>query len=104
MHNKTSKKVEDDYFARAEYDRLKKIADEREAKMKEQEREELKKLHWMRCPKDGCELVEIVHLGIHVDKCTHCGGIFLDSGELDHLFEASKKEDGMLGKILRVFQ
>jgi len=104
MHNKTSKKAEDDYFARAEYERLKKIAEEREAKMKEQEREELKKLHWMRCPKDGMELIEVEHMGVHVDKCTHCGGIFLDAGELEKLLEAGKKEEGLLSKVLWMFQ
>lgn len=87
-----------------EFERQQKAAAEREAKMKEQEREELKALHFMRCPKDGMELVEIEHMGVRVDKCTHCNGIFLDTGELDNLFTAAGAQSGVLGKILRVFR
>lgn len=95
---------EDEYFARLEFERIKKIAAENEAQLRHQEKEELRKLHWMRCPKDGMELVEIEFSGVHIDKCAHCGGIFLDAGELDRLFEASKRPDGVLTKILGVFR
>jgi uncharacterized protein len=48
-------------------------------------REQLKRLHWMRCPKCGCELDEITFRGVKVDKCLACGGVFLDDGELEQL-------------------
>lgn len=95
---------EEEFFAKKEFERIKKIAEENEKKLREQEKEELKQMHWMRCPKDGMELAEIVFMGVHVDKCTHCGGIFLDAGELDVLMDAGKGQDGMLGKILGVFR
>ena len=100
---KASKTREDEYFARQEFERQKKIADEHAAKLKNKEREELKRIHWMRCPKDGMELAEIEHMGVRVEKCTHCGGIFLDAGELERLFEANRQQDGVLAKILGVF-
>ncbi len=95
---------EEEYFAKVEFERIRKIAAENEAAMRQQEKEELRQLHWMRCPKDGMELAEIEFLGVHVDKCTHCGGIFLDAGELDRLFEQSKKQDGVLTRILGVLR
>lgn len=104
MIEKIAKEREDEYFARLEFERRKKLAAEHEAKMKKQERENLKKLHWMRCPKDGMELVEIEFMGVQVDKCTHCGGIFLDTGELDQLFETAKNRGRVFAKILSVFR
>lgn len=95
---------EEAYFARIEFERRQKIAEENRARLQEQQREELKKLHWMRCPKDGMELVEIELMGIHLDKCTHCGGIFFDGGELDTLLESTKRPDGVLGRVLEIFR
>lgn len=95
---------EEAYFARIEFERRQKIAAENEARLKEQEKEDLRNTHWMRCPKDGMELVEIELMGVHIDKCTHCGGIFLDGGELDAMFENSKRPDGVLTKILEIFR
>jgi uncharacterized protein len=102
-HEKPGLSKEDDYFARIEFERKKKIADEKESHMRAKEKEDLKQLHWMHCPKDGVELVEMVYMGVHVDKCTHCGGIFLDAGELERLVEEGKKQDNVLTKILGVF-
>ena len=49
------------------------------------ERERLKELHWMCCPKCGGELDEITFRGVKVDKCFACGGVYLDDGELEQL-------------------
>lgn len=49
------------------------------------ERERLRQQHWMRCPKCGNELEEIVFRGVKVDKCFGCGGVYLDDGELEQL-------------------
>ena len=60
------------------------------------EREALKKLHHMHCPKCGSALDEITFRGVRVDKCFACGGVWLDDGELEELsakpgfFEALK--------------
>lgn len=104
MIHKLKTTKEDEYFARLEFERLKKIAEEHAATLKKQQLEELKQRHWMRCPKDGMELVEIEFSGVKIDKCTHCGGIYLDAGELETLFEANKKEEGLMGRILNVFR
>lgn len=50
-----------------------------------QERERLRQMHWMRCPKCGSELEEVVFKAVKVDKCFGCGGVYLDDGELEQL-------------------
>jgi ribosomal protein L37AE/L43A len=60
---------------------------EREAREQSQESEQLKQLHWMRCPKCGHELSEVEYVGIRVDRCGHCDGVFFDAGELDQLLQ-----------------
>ncbi|MDP8256612.1 MAG: zf-TFIIB domain-containing protein [Candidatus Alcyoniella australis] len=104
MDPKIGKKNEDEYFARQEYERQRKLAQQREAQLEQDQRDQLKQTHWMRCPKDGMELVEIEFMGVKVDKCTHCGGIFLDAGELDQLFAVNSKQSGVIIKVLQVFR
>jgi hypothetical protein len=92
---------EEEFFAKEEATRLHNLAMERARKMKEVELEELKKAHWMRCPKDGFELTTIKFKGLSVDKCFHCNGTWLDSGELEAL---AGKESDFLHRIVSVFQ
>jgi len=44
--------------------------------------------HWMKCPKCGAQLKEADILGVTVDHCTGCGGIYLDKGELELIARA----------------
>ncbi|MBI4366393.1 MAG: zf-TFIIB domain-containing protein [Deltaproteobacteria bacterium] len=39
----------------------------------------------MHCPKCGLELQTIPFKGVQIDQCFHCGGVFLDNGELEKL-------------------
>lgn len=57
----------------------------RTAELAAEERERLKSLHWMHCPKCGSVLDEVVFRGVKVDKCFGCGGVYLDDGELEQL-------------------
>lgn len=78
-------KAEDEYFARQELERRKKWAQEQSGKMAQEEKERLKQLHYMKCPKCGMDLQEIDLKGVSVDQCGNCGGIFLDAGEIDQI-------------------
>lgn len=75
---------EEEYIARMEYERLKR----------------LKELHFMRCPKCGMDLIAIDYKGIEMDKCSECEGICLDAGELEAV---SKLEKFWLDKLFSVF-
>jgi len=53
MDNKVARSREDEYFAKQEFARLKKLAEENAARLKQQELDELKHVHWMRCRRMG---------------------------------------------------
>jgi uncharacterized protein len=94
-------RAEDEYFARQELERRKKWAQEQSAKMAVEERERIKQAHWMKCPKCGMDMQEIELHSVKVDQCAHCGGIFLDKGELEQ-FE--KHETGVVSKVFSIFR
>ena len=89
MPGKTSDR-EEEYFARIEFERLKKLQDERHAKMEASEKDRLKELHHMCCPKCGMNLVTVDYRGVQVDKCSGCEGVWLDAGELEAVSEMDR--------------
>lgn len=92
---------EEEYFARLEFERRKKIKEEKHQNLAEKEKKRLQELHFMKCPKCGMELIEVDYKGIKVDKCGECQGIWLDEGELDAV---SKLEESGLEKWFSVFK
>ena len=97
----TPSKNEEEYFARIEFERRKTMEVEKVKRLAEEEKKNLKDLHYMRCPKCGMELIEIEFKGIKIDKCFQCDGVWLDAGELDAL---SKLEKTVMDKLFRVFK
>ncbi len=95
-------KTEDEYFAKQEIERRKKWAKEQAAKMAAEERERLKQLHYMKCPKCGMDLTTIEHHGIHIDRCPNCNGTWFDAGEVERLVEGLQA--GLLGKVMSIFR
>jgi uncharacterized protein len=95
-------KAEDEYFARQELERRKKWAQEQAGKMASEEKERLKQLHYMKCPKCGMDMKEIELHGVKVDQCASCGGIYLDAGEMEQL---TKHEDhGVMNRVFSMFR
>ena len=92
---------EEEYFARMEFEKRKKIEEERHIQLAEQEKKRLQELHYMRCPKCGMQLIEIDYKNIKVDKCSGCDGIWLDAGELEAV---SKLEKSGMDKLFGVFK
>jgi hypothetical protein len=92
---------EEEYFARKEFERKKKLEEAVQKKLAEDERRKLKELHYMKCPKCGMTLIEIDYKNIRVDKCSDCAGIWLDSGELEAILES---EESAVLKILKLFK
>lgn len=93
---------EEEFFAKQEFERRRKAAQEQEKLLAAQEMARLKELHWMRCPKDGMELVEVEFRGVKVDQCSHCGGVFLDAGELEAV--ATTEKGGFLSGLGSFFK
>ena len=92
---------EEEYIARMEYEKKKKLEEEKHKAIKEDEKKRLKKLHHMRCPKCGMELIEINYKKIMIDKCSECEGIWLDAGELETIMKFEKTG---LDKLFNVFK
>jgi hypothetical protein len=95
-------KAEDEYFARQELERRKQWAKDRSAKMATEEKQRLRDLHYMKCPKDGMDLHTIELHGVKIDQCPTCNGIWLDAGELEQLTRPDRA--GVFHKIASVFK
>ena len=107
----TGRRREDDWFRENE----KKLLDdarkareareaERQAKESAAERQRLKDLHYMKCPKCGHDLKVEALDGIEIDRCTFCEGFFVDAGELEQLFLVRKQSErqSFLRGLLRI--
>jgi Zn-finger nucleic acid-binding protein len=70
---------EDEYFAREDAELLRKQRDRAQAAATEAER----RSHYMKCPKDGYDLSSSEYQGVQIETCPHCGGMWLDAGELE---------------------
>jgi len=75
--------AEEEYFAREEAARRQREALELGKQMAATQREQLKKLHYMKCPKCGMDLVETAFSGVTADKCYSCGYLGFDDKEID---------------------
>lgn len=93
--------TEEEYFARMEYEKLKKIQEEGQKKLAADQKIKEKELHYMKCPKCGMNLVEVDYKKIKVDKCSACEGLWLDAGELEMV---AKMDKGGLDKLFGVFK
>jgi hypothetical protein len=91
---------EEEYIAKMEFERKKKAEMEKHKKLAQEEKQNLKELHCMRCPKCGMELIEIDYKGTKIDECSECQGVWLDAGELAVV---SKLEKKALDKFFSIF-
>ena len=92
---------EDEYFARIEQEMKKKIAERTKSQTSQEEKERLRQLHFMRCPKCGMDLIEIDFRGMKIDECSGCRGMWLDAGEFDAM---AKIEKPALERLFGVFR
>jgi hypothetical protein len=106
-----SKRREDDWFRENEKKLLDDARKAREAREAERlakesaaERQRLKDLHYMKCPKCGHDLKVEALDGIEIDRCTFCEGFFVDAGELEQLFLVRKQSErqSFLRSLLRI--
>ncbi|MGA9525155.1 MAG: zf-TFIIB domain-containing protein [Myxococcaceae bacterium] len=83
--------TEDEYFAREDIEKKRKLALEQAKQTVAAERERLKQLHHMRCPKCGMQLQSVQQGEVEVDTCFNCHGIWLDAGELQKLEDQRRR-------------
>jgi len=98
--------TEEEYFAREEIEKKRKLALQQAEEMAAKQREDLKKLHHMKCPKCGMDLQTLTRGDVDIDTCFNCHGIFLDAGELDQLVKQHGHEGSgkVMGAVLNLFK
>lgn len=57
----------------------------------------------MQCPICDDRMKEVERLGVSIDICPGCKGVWLDRGELDKLLELSRQVDGGGGPVATSF-
>lgn len=97
-HNST----ETEYFYNLNRELIEKQRKKLDAERSAQADLEMKKLHWMKCPKCGHDMEEIELSGLKIDKCNSCSGLYFDAGELDMLLK-SQQPEGFLSSLKKVF-
>jgi hypothetical protein len=96
---------EDDYFAREDIEKKRRLAFERSKEMEKKERDALRQLHFMKCPKCGMDLQTLVRGSVEIDTCFGCGGVWLDVGELEQIIAYDRpKEHGLSHALLAILK
>lgn len=93
--------TEEEYFAKQEAEKLKRLAVDKQQRLAQEEKRRLKEMHWMHCPKCGMELHEINYRGVSIDKCFGCQGVYLDDGELEKL---AGQESTFIHSVMSLFK
>src|SRR6266700_1614965 len=87
---------EDDWFRQNEAQMMEAARNKREAA----ESEELRNAHWHKCNKCGHDMAVETISGIEVERCSSCGGIFFDRGELEQLLVKHEDRRGFFRRLL----
>ncbi len=78
-------KPEDEFVAAEEVEAKRKLAFQQGQLLAQQQREALKKLHYMKCPKCGFDLHSLDEGQLRLDTCFNCHGVWMDAGQLAKL-------------------
>jgi len=97
----TPSEKEEQFFKEQEFKLRLQIAAEEQRMTAEAEKQRLKDLHWMRCPKCGQALTTEKYGTVDVDVCAGCKGLWLDAHELDTIL-ASAQQRGPLRSFLKI--
>ena len=91
MSKEKPSRTEDEYFAREDAEKAKRLKEKLKEEVLEEQRQNIKTLCYMKCPKCGADLTEVVFRGIKIDRCSACKGVWLDDGELEKLAGTGEK-------------
>lgn len=95
---------EDEYFAKENAEKLRKLALDRSRALEQSQRDDLKKLHWMHCPKCGMEMQAVQFRGVEIDRCFNCGATVFDAGELEKLGVSESESGSVMRSIINIFK
>ena len=101
--NRKPTSPEEEYFAREEIEKKRQLALKQAQALEAQRKEELKQLHFMKCPKCGMDLHTLKQGSVEIDTCFNCKGIWLDAGELEQVTKQGKGGT-VMGAVLNIFK
>jgi hypothetical protein len=94
---------EDEYFAREDAERMRKLHKEEQARLTRSEREALRKQHAGRCANCGALMVPEQVAGATILHCPACGGAFLDRASWEFI-HAQAEPQGVMDAVLNWFK
>jgi uncharacterized protein len=95
--------VEDEYFAREDAERLRKLHYEEQRRLGQSEKDDLRKLHGGRCSNCGALMVPEQAGDVRILHCPACGGAFLDKTAWNYL-HAHAEPHSVMGAVLNWFK
>ncbi|ADO70068.1 zf-TFIIB domain-containing protein [Stigmatella aurantiaca] len=97
--------TEEEYFAREDIEKKRKLALQQADQLAAKQREDLRQLHFMKCPKCGMDLHTLKKGHVELDTCFNCKGVWLDAGELEQVLAQGSENNGkVMGAILNLFK
>jgi uncharacterized protein len=91
--------LEDEYFVREDAERIRLLHYEEQRRLKQHEKEELRKLHQGRCAECGMQLVPEKVGDIIVYHCPNCGGAFLPRRAWEALHKAAEPHGALMAVV-----
>ena len=88
------KALEEDYFRRKEQEALQKLREKMESEKPATGETTTATLN---CPKCDGTLVEVAFENVQIDRCDKCGGVWLDSGELETV--TAREQSGWFSRM-----
>jgi uncharacterized protein len=95
--------TEDEYFARENAERLRKLHYEEQRRLGQSGKDDLRKLHAGRCSSCGALMVPEQAGEVRVLHCPACGGAFLDKTAWNYL-HAHSEPHSVMGAVLNWFK
>ena len=94
-------RTEDEYFARLELEKKRKLREEANTSQAKEALTERKERHFNKCGKCGDEMSTVPFRGVEIEICPNCGAVLLDPGELEQL--AGKDSGGAISGFFETF-
>lgn len=99
MGNKKPSEAEEEYMAREEAEKKRRLSIAKTKTLATEDRERLKELHHMRCPRCGMALSKLALHGVEVARCFDCHGIFIGESDIKKLVG----EEGYWSRVMQFF-
>ncbi len=94
---------EDEYFAREDAERMRKLHHEEQARLKQSEKEALRQLHQNRCANCGALMVPERIAGATIQHCPACGSAFLERRQWEFI-HAHAQPHSVMAAVLNWFK